>query len=210
MDLEFLIRGVVIGFSIAAPVGPIGVLTINRTISQGNLQGFATGLGAALADSFYGVIAAFGLSAISTFLMQQEAVFRVVGGVFLIYLGIKAFRSEPDYTPDGQSGGHTSNVINNLVSTFFLTVTNPATILAFLAIFAGVGLGTQQGDYASSATLVLGVFLGSAFWWLLLSSVVGYFRSHIREGHLIWINRISGVTIAAFGLIALSSVVPSN
>ena len=206
MTTDFLIKGLVIGFSVAAPVGPIGVLTIKRTLSEGRISGFVTGMGAAMADTFYGVVAGFGLTAISSFLLTQEFWMKLVGGMFLIFLGIKSFVSKPSSkAADLDSKG----LFNNFISTFFLTVTNPSTILSFLAIFAGLGLGSEKTDYSSSMTLVLGVFIGSALWWLILSSVVGYFQSKITPERLIWINRFSGLIIISFGLTALYSCVIS-
>lgn len=204
MTTDFLIKGLVIGLSVAAPVGPIGVLTIKRTLSEGRISGFVTGMGAAMADTFYGVVAGFGLTAISSFLLTQEFWMKLVGGMFLIFLGIKSFVSKPSSkAADLDSKG----LFNNFISTFFLTVTNPSTILSFLAIFAGLGLGSEKTDYSSSMTLVLGVFIGSALWWLILSSVVGYFQSKITPEGLIWINRFSGLIIISFGIIALYSCV---
>jgi threonine/homoserine/homoserine lactone efflux protein len=202
MTIDYLSKGIIIGFSVAAPVGPIGVLTIKRTLTEGCISGFVTGLGAALADTVYGVIAGFGLTAISSFLLTQEFWLKLVGGVFLLFLGIKSFISKP---ASKAANLDSKGLLNNFISTFFLTVTNPATILSFLAIFVGLGLGTTKTEYSSSITLVLGVFIGSALWWLLLSFIVSYFQSKISPNRLIWINRVSGLIIISFGLIALYS-----
>lgn len=202
MTTDYLIKGFIIGFSVAAPVGPIGVLTIKRTLSEGHISGFVTGLGAAMADSVYGMIAGFGLTAISSFILTQEFWMKLVGGLFLLFLGIKSFLSKP---ASKAANVDSKGLFNNFISTFFLTVTSPATIFSFLAIFAELGLGKTKSDYSSSITLVLGVFIGSALWWFILSSVVGYFQSKITPDRLIWINRLSGVIIISFGLFALYS-----
>lgn len=202
MTLDYLVKGLLIGFSVAAPVGPIGVLTIKRTLSEGRISGFVTGMGAAMADTVYGIIAGFGLTAISSFLLTQEFWMKLAGGLFLLFLGIKSFLSKPAPTA---ANLNSKGLFNNFISTFFLTVTNPSTILSFLAIFAGLGLGTTKTDYASSLTLVFGVFLGSAMWWFILSTVVSYFQSKITPERLIWINRLSGLIIISFGLFALYS-----
>lgn len=202
MTLDYLLKGLLIGFSVAAPVGPIGVLTIKRTLSEGRISGFVTGMGAAMADTVYGIIAGFGLTAISSFLLTQEFWMKLVGGLFLLFLGIKSFLSKPAPTA---ANLNSKGLFNNFISTFFLTVTNPSTILSFLAIFAGLGLGTTKTDYASSLTLVFGVFLGSAAWWFILSAVVSYFQSKITPERLIWINRLSGLIIISFGIFALYS-----
>jgi len=204
MDLNFWVRGLIIGFSIAAPVGPIGILCIRRTLAEGRTHGLISGLGAATADMIYGCIAAFGLTFVSEFLISQQTWLRLVGGVFLCLLGIKTFLTKPaeqTVTPK------TNGLINAYASTFFLTITNPMTILAFAAIFTGLGIGNTPGNYASATILVLGVFLGSTLWWLILSGLVSLFRTRLNVHKLRWINRISGLIITAFGLIALLSLI---
>ncbi len=198
-----LLRGGLIGLSIAAPVGPIGVLCIRRTLAEGRLMGLVSGLGAATADAFYGSVAAFGLTFISSLLVGQQAWLRLVGGLFLCYLGVKTLLARP-----AQHGMavRSRGGLGSYVSTLFLTVTNPMTILSFAAIFAGLGLGQTGGDYASAGLLVLGVFLGSASWWLLLSGSVGAFRARFPAAGLLWVNRISGIIITGFGLVALAGV----
>ncbi|MFY8020417.1 MAG: LysE family translocator [Bacteroidia bacterium] len=202
MTIAYFIKGLIIGFSVAAPVGPIGVLTIKRTLSEGRTAGFVTGLGAAFADSLYGVVAGFGLSAISSFLLTHEFWIKLIGGLFLLYLGVKSFMAKPASTA---ANVDSKGLFNHFISTFFLTVSSPATILSFVAIFTGLGLGTSQTDYATSFTLVVGVFLGSALWWLILSSIMAYFQSKISSDKLIWINRFSGLIILSFGIFALYS-----
>jgi threonine/homoserine/homoserine lactone efflux protein len=204
MTEDNLIKGIIIGFSIAAPVGPIGVLTIKRKLAEGRISGFVTGMGAAMADSFYGAIAGFGLTAISSFLLTHEFWMKLIGGLFLLFLGIKSFLAKP---ASKAANIDSKGLFANFISTFFLTVTNPTTILSFLAIFAGLGIGTTNSDYISSMSLVLGVFVGSALWWLILSSIVSYFQSKITPNKLIWINRLSGLIIILFGLLALYSCV---
>jgi threonine/homoserine/homoserine lactone efflux protein len=161
MDIIYFYKGLVIGFSIAAPVGPIGILCIKRTLTLGRWVGLASGLGAATADAIYGFIAAFGLTFISNFLIQQQTWLRLIGGAFLCYLGIKTFISQPAVSSAPSS--HLS-ILNAYGSTFFLTLTNPLTILSFAAIFAGLGLVNANSDYLSASITVLGVFLGSACW----------------------------------------------
>jgi threonine/homoserine/homoserine lactone efflux protein len=202
MDWGLFIKGFVIGFSIAAPVGPIGILCIQRTLSGGNVQGLVTGLGAATADAVYGFIAAFGLTFISNFLVGQTTWFRLVGGIFLCYLGIRAFLKKPQ---DQAVSVANSNHLSAYGTTFFLTLTNPMTILFFAGIFAGLGIVNASIRYASAGLMVIGVFTGSGFWWLLLSGATGIFRNKINEGKLALVNRISGIVIVTFGVIALIS-----
>ncbi len=202
MMTDYLIKGLIIGFSIAAPVGPIGVLTIKRTLTEGRSSGFVTGMGAAMADTVYGIVAGFGLTTISSFLLTQEFWIKLTGGLFLLYLGIKSFVTKP---ASNAANVDSKGLVSNFISTFFLTITNPTTIISFLAIFAGLGLGTTNTDYTSSLTLVLGIFLGSALWWFILSSIVSFFQSKITPDKLIWINRLSGLIIISFGVFALYS-----
>ncbi|MDI6763180.1 MAG: LysE family transporter [Thermodesulfobacteriota bacterium] len=203
MDIGFLLKGLIIGFSIAAPVGPIGLLCIRRTLAEGRTSGLVSGLGAATADAIYGCIAGFGLTFISTLFISHQVWFRVVGGLFLCYLGLKAFLSRPAEQPASSKG---NGLIGAYASTFFLTLTNPMTILSFAAIFAGLGVASTSGNYFSAGVLVLGVFSGSALWWLLLSGGVAVFRAKFKLRELKWVNRISGILILLFGLYFLLSI----
>ena len=201
MDISFLLRGLVIGFSIAAPVGPIGVLCIRRTLAEGRASGLVSGLGAATADAIYGCIAGFGLTFISSILISQQVWLRLVGGGFLCYLGLKTFLARPVEQAVPVEG---NGLVGAYASTFFLTLTNPMTIFSFAAIFAGLGVARASGNYASAGVLVLGVFIGSALWWFMLSAGVGLFRASFNPHRLRWVNRISGVIIIGFGLLVLS------
>ncbi|MGE5462351.1 MAG: LysE family transporter [Syntrophothermus sp.] len=203
MNVSLFLRGLVIGFSIAAPVGPIGVLCIRRTLAEGQWYGLISGLGAATADALYGCVAAFGLTFISSFLIGQKLWLSLLGGLFLLYLGIKTLLSRPAEQAANAEG---SGLPGAYLSTFLLTLTNPMTILSFVAIFAALGLGNTDGSYASALILVLGVFCGSATWWLLLSSGVGLFRNKFNARGLLWVNRISGAIITLFGIIALGGL----
>jgi threonine/homoserine/homoserine lactone efflux protein len=203
VDSGFLLRGLAIGFAIALPVGPIGVLCIRRTLAEGRAAGLISGLGAASADAIYGCVAAFGLTAVSTFLLNHQFWLRLVGGLFLCCLGVKTFLSKPATSSADVKGG---SLATDYASTLFLTLTNPMTILSFAAVFAGVGLGSAAADYVSALKLVTGVFLGSALWWLLLSFGINLSRAKFNESKLRWVNRLSGIAICGFGLIALCSL----
>lgn len=195
--LLLFLRAFIIGISIAAPVGPIGVLCIRRTLANGKAAGFISGLGAASADMVYGAIAAFGLTAITGLLVENAVWLRILGGAFLLYLGIKTFLEKPS---DKATQAEQGNLLSMYTTTFFLTITNPMTILSFAAIFAGTMLGDQMGN---PFVIVAGVFTGSAIWWLGLSFGVGIVRERLSHVHMAWINRISGLVITAFGLFAL-------
>jgi threonine/homoserine/homoserine lactone efflux protein len=201
--LSFLAKGAAIGLSIAAPVGPIGVLCIRRTLAHGRLAGLACGLGAATADSLYGCIAAFGLTAISNFMVSQASWLNLGGGVFLCYLGVTTMLRPPAAT-QGPSG--VEDLGSAFASTLLLTLTNPMTILSFVAVFAGFGLA-RSPSYPAAGALVAGVFAGSSLWWLILTAAVARLRRRVGEAWMRAINRASGGVIAAFGLYALWALI---
>jgi len=200
MDLGFFLRGLIIGFSIAAPVGPIGILCIRRTLAEGRASGLLSGLGAATADALYGCVAGFGLTVVSGFLVGQRFYIQLIGGIFLLALGIKTLRSVPAERAAAASG---TGLAASYASTLLLTLTNPMTILSFAGIFAALGVADTGGDLSAAALLVLGVFIGSAAWWLLLSGGVGLLREKLTSGVLSWTNRLSGIILVIFGVIAV-------
>ncbi|HEY3859775.1 MAG TPA: LysE family transporter [Gammaproteobacteria bacterium] len=203
MHWELFLRGLIIGFAIAAPVGPIGMLVIRRTLADSRLLGLLTGLGAAVADSFYGCVGAFGLTVISGFLMSYAFWTKLIGGLFLMWLGINTFRAKPRAENVSSSKVRYATAF---LSTLALTLANPATILSFMAVFAGLGLGMKAGDYGAAGIVVAGVFLGSAAWWLLLSGGVARVRHKLKPETLRWINYGSGASLSAFGVYALVSL----
>lgn len=206
--MNFFFKGLVIGFAIAAPVGPIGVLCIRRTLADGRLIGFLSGLGAASADMFYGAVAAFGLTAVENILIGGQFWLHLLGGLFLIYLGVRTFfatsyaQSKP--IEQTRAAEIKRGRLSAYLSTLGLTLTNPATIISFTVIFAGLRLGETSGDYLSAGLLVTGVFLGSAAWWLTLSGIVGLFRERFTPAWMTWVNRLAGAIIFGFGLVALA------
>lgn len=202
MQIPLVLQGLLIGLSIAAPVGPIGLLCIQLTLSRGRPFGVAAGFGAATADACYGLVAGFGLSFISQFLLGQQAWLRLLGGLFLCYLGLRTWRTRPGAEAKLQA---TSGLRRVYLQTFALTLTNPVTILAFSAIFAGMGLAAVELSYGAAAVFVSSVFGGSALWWLLLSSGVSLLSGRFHPQHLVWVNRFSGLIILAFGLAALAA-----
>ena len=202
-EWSFLLRGLLIGIAVAAPVGPVNVLCMQRTLAHGPVNGLVSGLGAAFADALFGAMAAFGLTAVADFLIGQQYWMRALGGAFLLGLGVRIFLSRPR----GRGGEERDSNLGQAVSTtFLLTITNPMTILAFVAIFAGTGLARADGDYMGAAVLVLGVFLGSALWWLVLSTFIGLVRHRLDDRAMAWINRGSGALIFTFGLAAWASL----
>jgi threonine/homoserine/homoserine lactone efflux protein len=200
MSVEFLLRGMLVGFLIAAPVGPIGVLTIRRTLARGWSTGLATGLGAASADAIYGAVAAFGLTLITAALVGQRMWLQIIGGGFLLVLGLRTMLAPP---AEQGEGSKTAGLLRSYLSSFALTLTNPTTILSFIAVFAGAGLVASSAGYGDAIAMVAGVFMGSAAWWLLLCSAVGAMRHRLSPRALAWINRLSGAVLACFGVWSL-------
>lgn len=205
MDMSFFLRGLAVGLAIAAPVGAIGLLCIRRTLAEGRLTGFVSGLGAATADAFFGAVAALGLTAISGALMAHQATIALIGGLFLCYLGVRTVLAVPAAETSGRASSP-RGLLLAYTSTLALTLTNPTTILSFLAIFAGLGLASGAGGRLSAMLMVAGVFIGSALWWLVLSGTVGFFRRALTPERLRWVNRASGALLVGLGLLAIFSV----
>lgn len=203
MDPALTVRGFVLGFTIAAAVGPISLLVIRRTLSEGRIVGLASGLGVATADGTYGAIAAFGLGAITQALVDARHVLGLVGGIFLLWLAWKTARAEP-HDPAvvrPRRGG----LAGAYLSILGLTLTNPMTILSFGALFAG--LGVTSGAPGDAALVTLGVLLGSGAWWVVLTSVTSLLRARITTGWIRRINLGSGVAIGAFAVFAIWTAV---
>ena len=208
LSVAFLFgKGLLIGLSVAAPVGPIGVLCINRSLTDGPRAGFVTGLGAAVADGVYGAVAAFGLAAVSLFLLDHQDLVRGLGGAGLLALGLHMALKAPTARAAAQDF---RGLLRAFASCFLLTLANPATILSFVAVFAALGLADRPGDLTAALVMVVGVFLGSALWWLGLAGLVGRLRHRLSPAAVVWINRTSGAVLCLFGLVALGSlVIPS-
>jgi threonine/homoserine/homoserine lactone efflux protein len=200
MDLSFFIKGLIFGFSIAAPVGPIGILCIRRSLTNGWMAGLLTGMGAATADACYGCVAGFGLAGITGFVVGQRAWIQTFGGLFLCWLGLRIFLSGADEKPAAEASG---SAAMGYLSALFLTLTNPMTILSFAAVFAGMGLGGIGAGQVAAGWLVVGVFSGSMAWWIILTSVSRLFNTRMSANAMRWINRFSGVMLTGFGLAAV-------
>ncbi|MBA2701930.1 MAG: LysE family transporter [Chloroflexi bacterium] len=202
MDLSLLGRGLVLGLTIAAAVGPISLLVIRRTIADGRRVGFISGLGVATADATYGAIAAFGLTAFTDALIDWRTPLGLIGGGFLLWLAWRTLHSTPTTTA---AGGRPAGLPGAYASTLGLTLTNPMTILSFAALF--VGLGVTAGDWAGALSMTVGVFLGSATWWLILTTAVAALAARITARGLRRINVASGLLIGAFAVAAIVSAV---
>jgi threonine/homoserine/homoserine lactone efflux protein len=200
-SLPFLAKGLVLGFSIAAPVGPIGVLCFRRALERGFWPAVAGGLGTATADAAYAAVAAFGITAVSTMLLDFQRALAIVGGVALLWLGARAFRARPADRP-AEAGGR--GLAPMFAATFLLTLANPSTLLSFAAVFAGLGLIGAMSGGTAAVVLTLGVFAGSMLWWVLLSGTVSALRSRVPHQALVWVNRASGLLLGAFGVYVLA------
>lgn len=204
--LALFFKSLIIGFAIAAPVGPIGILCIQRSLHDGFKVGLMTGLGAAFADGTYGLIAGFGLTTISSLLVGQQFWVRLFGGLFLLYLGIKLLLTPP--RDKFISGKPDRSPWHACATTYFLTLANPMTILSFVAILAGLGLGGTGSNYIHAVLLVIGITLGSAIWWLLLSGGVALILHHrITFKTMRIINWLSGLIMLVFGIYAMKGLV---
>jgi len=213
LHVTLLFKGVFIGFAVAAPVGPIGMLCVRRTLADGQLAGFVSGLGAATADAIYGLIAAISLSAVSSFIDQHETWISIVGGIFLVILGYVELKAKPI---DPAAGAPTTlGLVGHFFTTMFWTLSNPVTILTFIFVFAGLNvagpsgqIGSPEREFVGITALVIGVALGSTLWWLVLTQGVGMFRHHFfGPGQTTrWPNFIAGTLIIIFGLYALTAV----
>ncbi|WP_413205681.1 LysE family translocator [Rhodospirillum sp. A1_3_36] len=192
-----------VGFAIAAPVGPVGILCIRKALADGRIAAFVAGLGAAFADTFYGAVAGLGLSLVSDFLFAHRIMLSVVGGVFLVILGMKTLRKPPLILPTGSSR---VGLFKDFLSSFTITLTNPGTIIAFMAVFASFSVVSFERDALDASLIILGVFVGSSLWWATLACAAGAVRSHFTPVWLLWLNRISGVALLVFGLAVLAGI----
>ncbi|HOX23113.1 MAG TPA: LysE family transporter [Elusimicrobiales bacterium] len=203
MELDLLIKGIILGFSVAAPIGPIGILCINRTMKNGLWSGFLTGAGAATADAIYAIIAGFGITAVSGFLLSQKLLIQLCGLVFLFYLGAKTFSEMPG---SKEAKAKPGTLLEDYLTSLGLMIANPVTILFFLAVFTGLGLAAAGSDPVNSILLVAGVCSGSLAWWLILSGLTSVFRDKVKD-KLGVINKLSGAIILLFGLAILFNLV---
>jgi threonine/homoserine/homoserine lactone efflux protein len=200
MDVTLLSKGFAVGFIVAIPVGPVGLLCTQRTLSHGRMHGLISGLGAATADVIYASLAAFGLTIVSNFLVAQRLWFRLFGGSFLCLLGIRIFLSKP--APTGSLAEKLRH-FSNYTSTLLITLSNPMSILVSAGLFAGLGLAGLGADWGKAIQLVGGVFLGSMFWWITLSAFVGIFHKQVGDSTIALLARIFGSIIASFGIIVI-------
>lgn len=193
-------RGVAAGVAISAPVGPVNVLCVSRTITNGRLAGIVSGLGAALADTFYGSIAGFSISLVISWLMRELFWVRMIGGALLIGIGVVYYFKRPktlrESAKEDSPGSH-------MVTTFLLALTNPTTVLSFLGVLAVLGLGERR-PWTLTIFLVFGIFVGGMCWWTFLAMVSGHYRDRFNDRAVVWMNRIAAFAIAGFGLVTMA------
>jgi threonine/homoserine/homoserine lactone efflux protein len=201
LELPLALRGLVLGLTIAAAVGPITLLVIRRTIDHGGVYGFGSGLGVAAADGTYAAIAAFGLTAITSLLLSAHTLLGVLGGAVIAIVGARTILSRPaEAAPDLARPG----LVGAALSMFGLTMTNPLTIILYASVFAGIGLAASA-SFVDAAVLTLAVLAGSTLWWAILCSVVAWVRERVSTTALLWVNRISGAALVLFGVTAIVS-----
>jgi threonine/homoserine/homoserine lactone efflux protein len=204
MNISIFLKGLLVGFLVSTPVGPIAVLCIQRTLNKGRFHGIVSGLGAATADVVYGFIAAFGLTFISNFLVKEQLWLRLLGGFFICYMGVRIFLSKLEQRT---TQADSTTYVRDYVSAFFLTLTNPITFFAFAATFAGLGLVRTVEHHITALLLVAGVFVGSGLWWLILNCITATFLGKLLYGKPAWLNKVSGIVIIIFGLFVLLTLI---
>lgn len=203
--IEILIKGVVLGFLSSIPLGPIGVICIQRTLGKGRLSGFISGLGAATADTLLALIAGLGLSFIIDFIKDYGILFKLVGGLIVIFIGAQIFFKSP-VKQVRERRLKKNSLHTDYLSVLVLTLSNPLAVFLFIAVFAGLNLVNGSSNILFHAVIFSGIFIGAALWWFTLTSLVNMYRDKFRLKNLWWLNKITGVAIFVFGLAALISI----
>ncbi|MBC5623415.1 MULTISPECIES: LysE family translocator [Butyricimonas] len=210
-DILYLFKGMLVGLMVSIPLGPMGVLIIQKTLHKGALSGFIAGMGAASADLFYAAVAAFGLGFVINIVQAHELLLQIIGGIFLIVIGLKIYFDNPIRQIRQRRQGRVSKtgLLGDYLSLFFLTVSNPITVVVFMAVFAGMSVFGESSSLLGEVLVVAGVLLGGGVWWYTLSTLVNIFRKKFRLRVLITINRVSGMIITILGaLVILSAFAP--
>lgn len=205
MEVEFLLKGILVGFLASIPLGPVGVLCIQRTINKGRLSGIVSGMGSATVDALFALVAALGLTFIITFIEEQQFFIQLIGGGVLVFLGTKIFNTNP-INQIRKHRRKKNKLIEDYFSVLFLTLSNPLAIFLFVAAFAGIGIVTSKDSSLKSSFIISGVFLGAMIWWSVLTFFIDLFRKRFRLKQLWWINKIAGILVIVFGVVAMLSV----
>lgn len=196
MDISLFVQGIIIGLTLAVPVGPLSLICIQRTVKEGRFHGIFSGIGVATADSFYAAVTFLGLTVISGLIITQQYLFRFLAGVVLILIGIRVFLSIPSAL---SAKTQHESYLKDYLSMVALAIANPLTLVFFLVILPGYGVVIQATSFVSAAEFVAGVFFGSTVWWVVLCGSLGSVRSHLTTANLAMINRLSGLLISCFG-----------
>lgn len=199
------IKGIIIGLLVSVPLGPIGIMCIQRTLNKGYMSGFISGLGAATADILFSIIAGFGLSIIINFIVERHIYFQILGGLFVLYIGYRIFSTNPVKQLKLQRLNRT-RLSQDFVSVFLLTLSNPLAIFLFVGIMAGLNVANDLLSIFELSILVAGIAGGAILWWFVLASVANRFRKKIRLKSIWWLNKITGSVVFLFGLAVIVSV----
>jgi len=199
------IKGIIIGLLVSAPLGPIGIMCIQRTLNRGYMSGFVSGLGAAAADIIFAVIAGFGLTIIINFIEEKHLYFQILGGIFVLYIGYKIFNTNPVKQLKLQRLNKT-RLSQDFASIFLLTISNPMAIFLFVAIMAALKVAGDLLSFFELSILVSGIAGGAILWWFVLASIANRFRKKIRLKSIWWLNKITGSVVFLFGLVVILSV----
>jgi threonine/homoserine/homoserine lactone efflux protein len=202
---EYILKGVIIGLLVSVPMGPVGVLCVQRTLNRGKMSGLVSGLGAAAADVIFAIIAGFGLTIIINFIEQKHIYFQIIGGLFVLYVGVRIFNTNPVKQLKLQRLGK-SQLSQDFVSIFLLTLSNPMAIFLFLAIMAAIKVTGDQLRFLEISLLTGGIAFGAILWWFVLANIANRFRKRIRLRSIWWLNKITGSVVFLFGLMVLISV----
>lgn len=205
-DVVYIFRGMLIGLMVSVPLGPMGVLIIQKTLHRGALSGFVAGMGAACADLFYATVAAFGLGFVLNTIQTHELLLQIIGGIFLIIVGLKIYFDNPLKQIRARKRVTKTGLLGDFLSLFFLTVSNPVAIVVFMAVFAGTSVLGDSPSFVTEIFVLIGVLLGGGIWWYTLSTLVNVFRKKFRLRVLVTINKVAGVIISFLGILAVIAV----
>lgn len=201
--MVYIFRGILIGLMVSVPLGPMGVLIIQKTLQKGALAGFIAGMGAACADLFYATVAAFGLGFVINIIQSHELILQIIGGIFLLIIGLKIYFDNPLKQIRMKKRVSKTGLLGDFLTLFFLTVSNPVAIVVFMAVFAGASVFGSEPSFRIELFVLAGILLGGGLWWYALSTLVNLFRRKFRLRVLITINRVSGVIITLLGILVI-------
>lgn len=206
MWLEIILKGFVVGLLGSIPLGPIGVMCIQRTLSKNHKSGFVSGLGSASADLIFAAVALFSLTVVMSFIESHLVIIKALGGISVVIVGFSIFMKNPVVQIRRNRSGKGNSLWSDYLSLFFITLANPTFILIFVALFAASGINIGDMGYVGGLLTIAGVFIGASTWWFMLTMGVNFLRKSFRPRHLLWINRISGAVIIALGIAAIMSI----